>query len=113
MNFACCGQTVKSVAQDNDKLKEVLKENERLKKEVQKLKDERTKMINEYKENKGVQKIKNERNAGRKSKFTDTDIEKILAHRARGTKIRHLAAHYNCSVGLIHKIISEHNEDKK
>lgn len=104
--------TVKNLMEENDKLKKEVQGKERLNKEIQKLKNEQKKLMQEYKENNGVQKIKNERGAGRKTKFTDTQVEKILKERASGTSIRNIAKFYNCSVGLVHKIISEHNESK-
>lgn len=103
--------TVKKLMEENYKLKKEVQENSRLKKQVQKLKSEQKKIIEEYKENNNVQKIKNERGAGRKSKFTDAQIEKILKDREAGTSIRNIAKFYNCSVGLVHKIINEHKED--
>lgn len=105
-------KTVKALIEDNDVLKKELEEKERLEKEVQKLKNERKAIMEEYKETNSVQKIKNERNAGRKTKFTDTQIEKILKERESGTSIRNIAKFYNCSVGLVHKIISEHTKEK-
>lgn len=100
--------TIKSLIEENDTLKKEIEEKEKLKDEIQKLKNEQKRLIQEYKENNGVQKIKNERNAGRKSKFTDKQIEKILKDRANGTTIRNIAKFNNCSVGLVHKIINEH-----
>lgn len=104
-------KTVKSLIEENDKLKKEVEEKEKLNKEIQKLKNEQKKLIQEYKENNGVQKIKNERNAGRKSKFTDKQIEKILKDRENGASIRNIAKFNNCSVGLVHKIINEHKEE--
>lgn len=107
-------KTVKSIMQENEELGKEFKKKERLEKEVQKLKDERKVMIEEYKETNNVQKIKNERNAGRKSKFTKTDIEKIMEWRnVHKRSIRVIARDFNCSVGLIHKIINEQNEQKE
>lgn len=104
-------KTVKSLMEENEELKKEFKKKERLEKEVQKLKDERKAIIEEYKETNNVQKIKNERNAGRKTKFTDTDIDKILEWRnVHKRSIRTIAKDFNCSVGLVHKIINEHTE---
>lgn len=55
-------------------------------------------------------KIKNERNGGRKHKFNDNQINDILKRRNEGKSIRALAKEFNCSVGLIHKLINEHNK---
>lgn len=49
---------------------------------------------------------KNTRGAGRKSKLDDKKDE-IKQLRAEGMKIQELANRYNCSVGKIHKLISE------
>lgn len=104
-------KTVKALIEENDKLKKEVQEKEKLNKEIQKLKNEQKKLIQEYKDSNGVQKIKNERNAGRKSKFTDKQIEKILKDRANGASIRNIAKFNGCSVGLVHKIINEHKEE--
>ena len=49
----------------------------------------------------------NNRNAGRKSIFTDYDIEVIKVYRVQGHTIKQLATMFNCSVGTIHKILSK------
>ena len=49
----------------------------------------------------------NARGAGRKSKFTDNQIEEIKKMRTEGSTIKEIAIKYNCSVGLIHKLINE------
>lgn len=54
-----------------------------------------------------VQKIKNERGAGRKERFTIHEKETMKMYRIQGKSIREIANMYNCSVGLIHKIINE------
>lgn len=54
---------------------------------------------------------KNERGAGRKTKFTNKQIEQIIQDRKLLT-IKQLAEKYNCSVGLIHKLINEKEEEK-
>ena len=51
--------------------------------------------------------IKNQRGAGRKSKFTDSEKETIKMYRLQGKTIKEIADMYNCSVGLIHKLINE------
>ena len=55
-------------------------------------------------------KIKNERGAGRKNKFNDQEIETIKVMRLRGDTIKDIAEQFQCSVGLIHKIIHESEE---
>ena len=67
----------------------------RLNEEVQKLKNE----------NKA--RIHNERGAGRKSKFTDQEKESIRMYRLQGKTIKEIAEMFNCSIGLIHKLIHE------
>ena len=67
----------------------------RLNEEVQKLKNE----------NKA--RIHNERGAGRKSKFTDQEKESIRMYRLQGKTIKEIAEMFNCSIGLIHKLIQE------
>lgn len=47
----------------------------------------------------------NERGAGRKTRFTDTEIETIKMYRLQGKTIKEIAEMFNCSVGLIHKIV--------
>ena len=66
-----------------------------LNEEVQKLKNE----------NKA--RIHNERGAGRKSKFTDQEKESIRMYRLQGKTIKEIAEMFNCSIGLIHKLIHE------
>lgn len=54
--------------------------------------------------------IKNERGAGRKKKFNTDQVNDILKARNEGKSIRSLAKEFNCSIGLIHKLINEHNK---
>lgn len=61
----------------------------------------------ELKSNNCVNKLKNERGAGRKEKFTIHEKETMKMYRIQGKSIREIADMYNCSVGLIHKIINE------
>jgi len=49
----------------------------------------------------------NERGAGRKSKFTDGEKELIKMYRIQGKTIKEIAEMYECSVGLVHKLISK------
>lgn len=49
---------------------------------------------------------KNERGAGRKDRFTDQEKEMIKMYRFQGQTLNELAKSFNCSVGLIHKIIN-------
>ena len=49
----------------------------------------------------------NARGAGRKSRFSDDQIEEIKKLREDGSTIKEIASRYGCSVGLIHKLINE------
>ena len=49
----------------------------------------------------------NARGAGRKAKFTDDQVDEIRRLREDGNTIKEIANRYNCSVGLIHKLINE------
>lgn len=49
----------------------------------------------------------NERGAGRKNKFNEEQVKQIQAAREQGKSIRAIAEEFNCSVGLIHKLINE------
>ncbi|MGL5711571.1 MAG: helix-turn-helix domain-containing protein [Paraclostridium sp.] len=49
----------------------------------------------------------NARGAGRRVKFTDTQIEEIKKLREDGSTIKEIATRFECSVGLIHKLINE------
>lgn len=52
-------------------------------------------------------KAHNERGAGRKSKFTDLDKGIIKMYRIQKKTIKEIAQMFNCSVRLIHKLISK------
>ncbi|MFQ8923927.1 MAG: hypothetical protein ACLR60_18750 [Clostridium paraputrificum] len=41
------------------------------------------------------------------NRFTDSKILEIRKYRAEGKTIKEIATMFNCSVGLIHKLISE------
>lgn len=49
----------------------------------------------------------NERGAGRKNKFNEEQIQQIKEARAEGKSIRAIADQFNCSVGLVHKLINK------
>lgn len=72
------------------------KEIQELKKEIQKLKSENRNTSTH-----------NERGAGRKSRFSEEEKEKMKMYRSEGKTIKEIAEIYNCSVGLIHKIVNE------
>ena len=52
----------------------------------------------------------NTRNAGRKPRFTDNEEETIKMYRIQGKTIKEIADMFGCSIGLIHKVISEKND---
>lgn len=56
-------------------------------------------------EKNSITKKHNERGAGRKTRFTNTEIETIKMYRLQGKTIKEIAEMFNCSVGLIHKIV--------
>lgn len=112
MDLISARKTVKALIEENDTLKKELKEKELLNKKIQKLNNEHKKMIKEIKENNNSIQIKNERGAGRKARFTDEEIEKMLKMRnVHKCSMRQIAKDFKCSLGLVHKIINEHNEE--
>ena len=80
------------------------KEIEELKNEIQKLKNENKTLKSK---GKNIAVVHNERGAGRKERFSDQEKEMMKMYRIQGKKLREIAEMYNCSVGLIHKIINE------
>lgn len=54
-----------------------------------------------------IQRLKN-RGAGRTPVFSDREKDKIIADRKSGKSIREVAVINHCSVGYVHKLISEH-----
>lgn len=64
--------------------------------------------------NEKIQKLKsekkhNERGAGRKIKFTDVERKTMHLYRMQGKTIKEIAETYDCSVGLVHKILNQEN----
>ena len=59
------------------------------------------KLINEKRINKNV------RFAGRKPKFSETEILSIKKYRNNGMTLKEIAEKFDASVGLIHKIVSD------
>lgn len=109
---------VNDLNKENERLE---KENEELKikaidywKEKEEYKKENDKLSKEnLKYNKELHRIKmdlyshNYRGAGRKNKFNKEQVKQIQAAREQGKSIRAIAEEFNCSVGLIHKLINE------
>ena len=87
----------------NDIIARLEARNNRLEQEVNKYKDFK-RNLDDLK--KGVL-IHNARGAGRKAKFTDDQVDDIRRLREDGNTIKEIANRYNCSVGLIHKLINE------
>lgn len=82
--------------------------------EIYKLKKKISKLEKENKELKDKQKNKhNERGAGRNPKFTDAQVETIKTYRIQGIKMQAIADMFNCSIGLIHKILKESGLNSK
>ena len=57
-------------------------------------------LINEH-------KAHNDRGAGRKSKFSEVEKGSIRMYRIQGQTIKYIAEMFDCSAGLVHKLISE------
>ncbi|MEG2540097.1 MAG: hypothetical protein RSA01_10930 [Clostridium sp.] len=49
----------------------------------------------------------NARGAGRRARFSDAQVEEIKKLRDDGNTIKEIATRFECSVGLIHKLINE------
>ena len=103
--------------QMNNKLDYLEKQNKQLETRNKSLDDKVQKLINEidkyksddniHKLNNETVKVHNERGAGRKTKFSEQEKETIKMYRIQGKTIKEIAQMYNCSVGLIHKLINE------
>ena len=106
----------------NDIIARLEKRNERLEDDVEKYKKDYLYYFNEYLKLKDkdfkrnldeMDQLKknslmhNARGAGRKAKFTDDQVDEIRRLREDGNTIKEIAKRYNCSVGLIHKLINE------
>ena len=70
--------------------------------EIKRLNEEVQKLKNENKV-----RIHNERGAGRKERFTEQEKESIRMYRLQGKTIKEIAEMFNCSIGLIHKLINK------
>ena len=103
--------------QMNNKIDYLEKQNKQLETRNKSLDDKVQKLINEidkyksddniHKLNNETVKVHNERGAGRKTKFSEQEKETIKMYRIQGKTIKEIAQMYNCSVGLIHKLINE------
>ena len=109
----------------NDIIARLEKRNERLEEDVEKYRKDYLYYFDEYSKlrdkdfNRTLEEINNlkknslihnARGAGRKAKFTDDQVDEIKSLREDGNTIKEIANRYNCSVGLIHKLINEQKE---
>lgn len=58
-----------------------------------------------------IQELEGRLNAGRKEKFNKEQVQQILEAREQGKSIREIAKEFQCSVGLIHKLINNRKEE--
>ena len=58
-----------------------------------------------------IQELESKLNAGRKEKFNEEQVNQILEARKEGKSIRAIAEQFECSIGLIHKIINNRKEE--
>lgn len=99
-----------------EQIQQLINENEKLQEQTKQLKAESkiiedlNKQIEDLKAERNVHKIKNERKAGRKQKFTNAEIQAIKMYRLQGKSYRAIAEIFDCSVGLVHKIINEQKD---
>ena len=106
----------------NDIIARLEKRNKRLEEDVEKYRKDYLYYFDEYSKlrdkdfNRTLEEINNlkknslihnARGAGRKAKFTDDQVDEIRMLREDGNTIKEIANRYNCSVGLIHKLINE------
>ena len=90
LNDPPADDSYKSICKLQDKkIKDLKDENERLKKELDKL------------------KAHNARGAGRKSKFSENEIYEMKDYKDQGYTYGQIADIFKCSVGLVHKLINE------
>ncbi|MGL5381849.1 helix-turn-helix domain-containing protein [Clostridium sp.] len=89
---------------DNDDL---VDEVAQLKKEIARLNDIIAGLEKSNKRLQGDVDKHNARGAGRKSRFSDAQVEEIKSLREGGHTIKEIATRFECSVGLIHKLINE------
>lgn len=102
-----------------DKLKFKIEENKlefdrRLKNVVKDESEHRKRLIQENEDLRGkLNALKNDstNNAGRKARFSIEEQNAIYMRHLGGDAMRSIALDYNCSVGLVHKIINERKRD--
>lgn len=98
--------TFQQLKSENERLRQYNKILESRLKKVAEKSDAQIQLIEEL-QGKNVKPVHNARGAGRKPKFTSKQVEEIKAMRASGESIKSIAKEKNCSVGLVHKLISE------
>lgn len=59
-----------------------------------------------------IQELEGRLNAGRKEKFNEEQVHQILEAREQGKSIRVIAKEFQCSVGLIHKLIIKNGKEE-
>ena len=89
-----------------------LNEIERYKAEIKELEAEIQKLkieiyTRDIEEKRRIENSHNSRGAGRKARFTDEEKETMKMYRLQGLTIKEIATMYECSVGLVHKLINE------
>ena len=96
---------IDGVKKSSDWYKKILNEKDE---EIKRLSDEISRLrceIEWYKRSE-----KNKRGAGRKPKFNDHEIELIKMYRIQGHTVKTLSEMFECSVGLISKVLKEDKE---
>lgn len=58
-----------------------------------------------------IKELESRLNAGRKEKFNEEQVKQILEARSEGKSIRTIAKEFDCSIGLIHKLINNRKEE--
>lgn len=86
-------------------IKKYKNEIKKLEEEIQKLKIEI--YARDIEEKNRIENNHNSRGAGRKQRFTSEEKETMKLYRLQGMTIKEIATMYDCSVGLVHKLINE------
>jgi len=86
-----------------------------MKKRIEFLESKNKSLDETIKHNESIHKLidekKNTRGAGRKPRFTYNEEKTIKIYRTQGKTIKEIADMFGCSVGLIHKLINESNDN--
>ena len=91
------------------KLQRLIKERDKYKAELEKLKNEikALKYENNLLRSNKIDKSHNERRAGRKERFSAQEKETMKMYRIQGKTIKEISVMYSCSIELVHKIVKE------